>query len=88
MAKNWFPLHVVVYTEPGSVRCEQVKEFLRVRDIPFVDKDITQDLTAVGELREIGHLTVPVTRVGQDVIVGYDEAALEHHFGAAPEEQS
>ena len=30
--------------------------------------------------------TVPVTRVGQDVIVGYDQAALEHHFGAVPEE--
>jgi glutaredoxin len=85
MPKNWFPLRVVVYTEPGSPRCEKVKEFLRVRDIPFIEKDITQDPTAVGELRELGHLTVPVTRVGKDVIVGYDEAVLEHHFGAVPE---
>jgi glutaredoxin 3 len=87
MPQNWFPLRVIVYTEPGSPRSEHVKKFLRVRNIPFIEKDITQDPTAVRELRELGHLTVPVTRVGQDVLVGYDEAALEHHFGAVPEEQ-
>ncbi len=47
-------------------------------------KDIFQDLTAVAELRQLGHLTVPVTRIGSDVIVGFDLGALEQRFGRLP----
>ena len=84
MAEDRYPLHVVVYTEPGSVACEQVKQFLKARKIDFDEKDILQDLSAVRELRNLGHMIVPVTRVGTDVIVGFDREALEAHFGPAP----
>ena len=81
MKREPYPLKVIVYTEPGSAGCEQVKKFLHARGIDFIEKDIFQDLTAVSELRQLGHLTVPVTRVGNDVIVGFDLGALEEHFG-------
>jgi glutaredoxin len=83
MAHERYPLHVVVYTQPGCAGCEQVKRFLQARDIEFIEKNIVQDLTALGELRAMGHLTVPVTRVGEDVIVGFDLGALEERFGRA-----
>lgn len=81
MKREPYPLHVIVYTEPGCAGCEQVKKFLHARGIDFIEKDLFQDLTAVKELRELGHLTVPVTRVGTDVIVGFDREALEKRFG-------
>jgi glutaredoxin-like protein NrdH len=81
MEHQRYPLHVVVYTEPGCAGCEQVKKFLRARHIEFIEKDIFQDPTAVNELRRLGPMTVPVTRVGNDVIVGFDLLALEQHFG-------
>lgn len=81
MAHERYPLHVVVYTQPGCAGCEQVKKFLQARDIDFIEKDILQDLTALGELRALGHVTVPVSRVGADVIVGFDLVALERRFG-------
>jgi glutaredoxin len=84
MEHERYPLKVIVYTEPGCAGCEQVKKFLRAREIAFIEKDIFQDLTAVGELRRLGHMTVPVIRVGADVIVGFDRAALERHFGVVP----
>jgi len=84
MEQDRNPLHVVVYTEPGSVACEQVKQFLRARHIDFDERDITQDPSAIGELRQIGHVTVPVTRVGTEFIIGYDQEALVRYFGAAP----
>jgi glutaredoxin-like protein NrdH len=84
MPTDRFPLQVVVYTEPGCAGCEQVKKFLRARKIGFIEKDILQDLTAVKDLRQLGHLTVPVTRVGADVIVGFNLEELERHFGATP----
>lgn len=84
MNHDRYPLHVVVYTEPGCAGCEQVKKFLRERKIPFIEKDIFQDMTAIKELRDLGHVTVPVTRVGSEVIVGLDLGALERRFGPAP----
>lgn len=82
MAQDRYPLHVVVYSQTGCAGCDQVKKFLQARDIEFIEKDVLQDLTALGELREMGHVTVPVTRVGPDVIVGFDLDALERRFGA------
>jgi glutaredoxin len=84
MSHERYPLHVVVYTQPGSAGCDQVKKFLHERDIDYIEKDILQDLTALGELRQMGHQTVPVTRVGTNVIVGFDLDALEQQFGPAP----
>ena len=88
MRHEHFPLDVIVYTQPGSVSSDLVRKFLHARGIDFIDKDIVQDITAVQELRKLGHLTVPVTRVGKDVIVGYDEAELERHFGPAPDDKT
>jgi hypothetical protein len=84
MRQEQFPLDVIVYTQPGSIGSDLVRKFLQARDIDFIEKDIFQDLTAVQELRDLGHLTIPVTRVGREVIVGYDEEELERHFGPAP----
>ena len=84
MPRERFPLQVVVYTEPGCAGCDQVKKFLDEREIGYIEKDIFQDLTAVSELRKLGHVTVPVTRVGNEVIVGFDLPALERFFGATP----
>lgn len=81
MARERYPLTVVVYSQPGCAGCEQVKKFLQAREIGFIEKDIVQDLTALGELRALGHVTVPVVRVGEDVIVGFDLNALEQRFG-------
>jgi hypothetical protein len=88
MRHEQFPLDVIVYTQPGSVSSDLVRKFLRARGIDFIDKDIVQDVTAVQELRALGHLTVPVIRVGHDVIVGYNEAELERHFGPAPDDKA
>jgi glutaredoxin-like protein NrdH len=81
MEHSRYPLQVVVYTQPGCAGCDQVKKFLQARDIDFIDKDILQTWGAVDELRKMGHLTVPVTRVGTEVIVGFDLDELERVFG-------
>jgi glutaredoxin len=84
MERQRYPLKVMVYSQPGCAGCEQVKKFLQARDIDYIEKDILQDWTALGELREMGLATVPVTRVGKQVIVGFDLDELEKTFGQAP----
>ena len=44
--------------------------------MPFRAHDIEENDTAYGELIALGFRTVPVTRIGDRVIKGFDAAAL------------
>jgi hypothetical protein len=37
-----------------------VKEFLSQRNVPFVERDIAQDETALAELEQLGVMTTPL----------------------------
>jgi len=56
--------------------CGKVKEFLSQRKIPFTDRNIAADETALAELEKLGYLTTPVTVVGAEVVVGFDREKL------------
>ena len=57
--------------------CRQVKEYLSQKQIQFDDRDITNDPSAILELRKLGFMTSPVTVVEDKVIVGFDVPKLE-----------
>jgi glutaredoxin len=57
--------------------CGQVKEYLSHKQIQFDDRDITNDPSAILELRKLGFMTTPVTVVEDKVIVGFDEPKLD-----------
>jgi len=53
-----------------------VKEFLSQRNVPFVERDIAEDETALAELEQLGVMTTPVTLVDGEVVVGFDRERL------------
>ncbi len=57
------------------------KEYLSQRDIPFVEKDILNDKSAMDELLKIGVLTTPVTVIDGEVVVGFDKTRFEELLG-------
>ena len=57
--------------------CKRVKEFLSENDIPFTERNIATDDTAMAELEKLGLMTTPVTVVDGETIVGFDQARLE-----------
>ena len=57
------------------------KEFLSERNVPFVERDIMNDKSAMDELIKIGVLTTPVTVFDGEVVVGFDRARLEKLLG-------
>lgn len=57
--------------------CDQVKEYLSQKGIKFQEKDVTQDSTALTELKELGHMTTPVIVIDGIVIVGFDTARID-----------
>ncbi len=68
---------VVVYTQPGCLFCDRVKELLRELNVPFEEKDVALDDQAMRELLEMGFLTVPVTLVDGEAVIGYNRPRLE-----------
>ncbi|WP_369123416.1 glutaredoxin family protein, partial [Klebsiella pneumoniae] len=53
-----------------------MKEFLSREGVAFQAKNVDEDEQAYAELIEKGYRTIPVTFVGDQVIKGFDEAAL------------
>lgn len=61
--------------------CGKTKEFLSQNQIPFEDRDISKDPTAVDELQKLGYMTTPVTVIDGQVVVGFDQAKLTQLLG-------
>ena len=57
------------------------KDFLSQRNVPFVERDVMNDKSAMDELMKIGVLTTPVTVIDGEVVVGFDRARFEELLG-------
>lgn len=53
------------------------KEFLSQKGVPYVERNVIEDETAMGELEKLGFLTTPVTVIDGEVVVGFDRKKLE-----------
>lgn len=54
-----------------------MRDYLTDRGVPFVERNIRKDPSAKEELqRRTGQLVVPVLFVGEQKVVGWDEAQL------------
>ncbi len=70
---------IKIYTTPGCSYCQQAKEFLTQKGIEFETFDVSKDKEALQEMKRIsgGARSVPVISVCDEVLVGFDRAALE-----------
>ncbi len=57
--------------------CGKVKELLSQRGVPFIERDVSQDEQALGELEKLGVMTTPVTVIDDEIVIGFDRAKLE-----------
>ncbi len=53
-----------------------MKAWLSQRDVPFTDKNVREDAVALDELKQMGFNSVPVTLIGGERIVGFDQERL------------
>jgi glutaredoxin-like YruB-family protein len=68
---------VVAYSDPSCPHCRRLKEYLTNHNIPFENRDVSGDARAAEELQRMNAPGVPVVRVGDDVVVGFDPARLD-----------
>lgn len=69
---------IKLYTTPGCQHCARAKEWLRDQGCEFDELDITGDVEALREWRELsGGAGVPVIAHGGDIVIGFDAHRLE-----------
>jgi glutaredoxin 3 len=57
--------------------CNRVKEFLSQKGVQFVERDISQDESALADLEALGAMATPVTVINGQVVIGFDKVRLE-----------
>ena len=73
---------VVIYSTPTCHFCHAAKEFFGENNIAFTDYDVASDAERRQEMIDLtGQMGVPVIKIGDDIIIGFDEAKLRELLG-------
>lgn len=68
---------LTLYMVPDCDTCNQLKEFLAVRNLRYTEKDVSNDIELQNELKDIaGELQVPALVIGNNILTGYNRTAL------------
>jgi len=54
------------------------KEYLKLKNQSFIEKNVSTDIKAREELIEMGIDTTPVTLIGLDKIVGFNSSKIDN----------
>lgn len=68
---------VTIYSTPTCHFCHLAKDFFDANGVTYEDVDVVSNLERRKEMVDMtGQLGVPVIRIGDDVVVGFDEPKL------------
>jgi glutaredoxin-like YruB-family protein len=68
---------VEIFSTPTCHFCHMAKEWLGAKNIPFEDYNVGEDLAKRKEMVEMtGQLGVPVIRIGEEVMIGFNPAQM------------
>jgi glutaredoxin-like YruB-family protein len=73
---------VTIYSTPVCHFCHMAKEFFKEHNVAYTEHDVASDAEKRAEMIDMtGQMGVPVIRVEEDVIIGYDEEKLKELLG-------
>lgn len=74
--------NVMIYTTPSCHFCQAAKAFFGENNIEYTEHNVAEDAERRQEMIEItGQMGVPVIRIGNDVVVGFDEGKVKELLG-------
>ncbi len=69
---------VTIYSTPVCKYCGHAKEFFKQHNIQYTEVNVAADAEKRAEMIDIsGQMGVPVIRINDNVVIGYDEEALK-----------
>ena len=74
---------VTIYSTPVCTYCRAAKEYFAEHGVAYTDYDVASDLEKRQEMIEMtGQMGVPVIRIGDDVVIGFDEKKVAELIAA------
>ncbi len=65
---------VTIYSTPVCHYCQAAKEYFKEHNVAFTEHNVASDTDKRQEMIEMtGQMGVPVIRIGDDVVIGFDE---------------
>lgn len=69
---------VTIYSTPVCHFCQSAKEFFKENNVDYTEYDVASDAEKRQEMIDMtGQMGVPVIKIGEDVIIGFDEDKLK-----------
>lgn len=69
---------VTIYSTPVCHFCHAAKEFFDANSVKYTEHDVSADADKRQEMIEMtNQMGVPVIRIGDDVVIGFDEGKLK-----------
>jgi glutaredoxin 3 len=77
---------VTIYSTPSCHFCHMAKDFFTEHNVTFTDVNVAADAEKRAEMIEMtGQMGVPVIRIDNDVIVGFNKPLVSDLLGIAVE---
>jgi glutaredoxin-like YruB-family protein len=74
--------NIIVYSTPSCPYCVMAKTFLKERNIPFEDVDVSRDRARAMEMVEkSGQMGVPVIDIDNNILVGFQPNVMVDLLG-------
>jgi glutaredoxin 3 len=73
---------VTIFSTPVCHFCHAAKDFFQENGVAYTEHDVAADLEKRQEMIEMtGQMGVPVIRIDNDVVIGFDEAKVRELLG-------
>lgn len=75
-------VQAVIYSTPVCHFCQAAKEFFKENNVAYEDINVAEDAEKRQEMIEMtGQMGVPVIKIGNDVVIGFDEPKVKELLG-------
>ena len=75
---------VTIYSTPSCHFCHAAKDYFNETGVAYQDFNVADDLEKRKEMMDMtGQMGVPVIRIGDDVVVGFDQAKIAELLAVA-----
>ncbi|GAB6109674.1 glutaredoxin family protein [Fusibacter bizertensis] len=68
---------VIAYTTQTCPHCLKAKQYFRDKGIPFEERDVNSNPSALKEFQMLKLTGVPAFLIGEDLVVGFDQNRIE-----------
>jgi glutaredoxin-like YruB-family protein len=69
---------VKIYSTPTCVYCNNLKEYLTTKNIPFEVSDVSENEQELEKMVAIsGQMGVPVVEIDGNVVIGFDKEKID-----------